>query len=162
MAGYLCHLQADQHWAVDIFNPVFGPRQAWGTFHERLYLHNVLRAYLDQQSLSCLPEDIGKVLQNCSISQWLPFVSDDHLNSWRNYLAEQLMPGAWVETVEVFAKRQGLSPEVFYQIINSEERMEKEVFSHLPESKLAQYRQKVISLNLSLLHTYIIGSLGIK
>ncbi len=49
ISGYLCHLQADWQWVVEIFSPVFGPGAGWMTFRRRLYLHNVLRAYLDQQ-----------------------------------------------------------------------------------------------------------------
>ena len=55
LAGYLAHLALDQLWVAEIFAPVFGERQTWGTFPERLYLHNALRAYWDAQDLGRLP-----------------------------------------------------------------------------------------------------------
>ena len=59
ISGYLCHLQADWLWVKGIFAPAFGPGCSWGTFRQRLYYHNVLRAYLDLQILPGLPMDAG-------------------------------------------------------------------------------------------------------
>ena len=154
IAGYLCHLQADWLWIVDIFAPVFGPDCRWETFSQRLYLHNVLRAYLDQQVTTALAADTADCLKGIRPDHWLPFVQDVHLSTWRDYLAGQLEPGAAAETVEVFASRQGLSPREFYQLIESEERMEQEVFVHLPRSQLETYHQRLIESNLELLQAY--------
>ena len=154
IAGYLCHLQADWLWIVDIFAPVFGPDCRWETFSQRLYLHNVLRAYLDRQVTPALPADTAECLKGIRPDHWLPFVQDVHISSWRDYLAGQLEPGAAAETVEVFASRQGLSPTEFYQLIESEERMEQEVFIYLPRSKLKTYQQYLIESNLGLLQAY--------
>ncbi|HJW89414.1 MAG TPA: zinc dependent phospholipase C family protein [Anaerolineales bacterium] len=154
LAGYLCHLQADWLWILDIFFPVFGPTCEWGTFPERLYLHNVLRSYLDFQVLSALPGNTADSLRSVRPADWLPFVEDQHLMEWRDYLAEQLAPGAAAKTVEVFAARQGLSPEEFYSLLNSESRMEAEVFIHLPRSRLQVYRRQLLEENLQLLRAY--------
>src|SRR5882672_1297239 len=40
VAGYLAHLVFDQLWVRDLFEPFFGEMPAWGTFRERLFLHN--------------------------------------------------------------------------------------------------------------------------
>jgi hypothetical protein len=58
LAGYLCHLQADWIWVLTLFLPTFGPEQTWETFPRRLYLHNVLRAYLDEQVIPTLTADV--------------------------------------------------------------------------------------------------------
>ena len=62
LSGYLCHLQADWLWVKQLFTPVFGPHCAWGTFRQRLYYHNVLRAYLDLQILPGLPTGTGTAM----------------------------------------------------------------------------------------------------
>lgn len=157
LAGYLCHLQADWLWVVQIFFPVFGPDCAWQTFRERLYLHNVLRAYLDRQIIDSLDAAVGSDLQGATPRNWLPFVADDHLLVWRNLLARQLQPGSTVETVEVFASRQGISPEAYYRLLSSEEKLEEEIFVHLPRRNLQAYREGLIIENLSLLQTYWSG-----
>jgi hypothetical protein len=151
IAGYLCHLQADWLWVQAIFAPVFGPDQPWETFHHRLFLHNVLRAYLDRQILADLPEGLDRELAQAEPQGWLPFVADQHLAQWRDFLAGQLRPGAESRTVEVFAARQGLAPEAFYRLLDSEDQMEREVFSRLPRQQLEAYRQRLLDENLKLL-----------
>ncbi len=154
LAGYLCHLQADWIWITNIFLPVFGPDLGWSTFPQRLYLHNVLRSYLDHQVLPTLPAETAQQLRRVRPQKWLPFVADAHLRAWRDYLAQQLEPGAAAKTVEVFAARQGISPQDFYDLLDSEEHMNAEVFVHLPRQRLRAYRQCLIETNLQLLRVY--------
>jgi len=158
LAGYLCHLQADWSWILLIFSPVFGPECSWGSFPERLYLHNVLRSYIDMQVMPELPSRTAGRLKHVSPKNWLPFVEDQHLLEWRDYLAQQLEPGAAARTVEVFAARQGISPAEFYQLLESEERMDEQVFSHLPRHFLQVYRQQLVELNLQSLESFYSGS----
>jgi hypothetical protein len=152
VAGYLCHLQADIFWIREIFLPVFGRRCQWDSFARRLYLHNVLRAYLDRQILPELAcgAQIAVVLPN----RWLPFVEDIHLVSWRDFLTSQLQPGARIQTVEVFAARQGISPEEYYALLSSEQRLDEEIFTHLTRQALEDYRQEIVRQNISLLRDY--------
>lgn len=157
LAGYLCHLQADWYWVKDVFLPAFGPDLNWASFPQRLYLHNVLRAYLDRHVLPGLPVNIPQLLQSARPDHWLPFTADRFLFEWRDYLAKQLEPGARIETVEVFAARQGLSPEQFYRLIDSEDRMESQVFIHISRDLLHQYREGLIRSNLNLLVDYLSG-----
>lgn len=155
VAGYLCHLQADWTWINDIFIPVFGPESSWDTFRQRLYLHNVLRAYLDAAILPDLSPETADYLQTADPQGWLPFVEDRHLVVWRDYLSRQLEPGAATRTVEVFAARQGISPVKYYRLLESEERMDAEVFSRLPRGRLIEYRMQLIEMNLRLLVAYL-------
>ncbi len=159
LAGYLCHLQADWLWVKDIFVPVFGLHSAWGTFPQRLYLHNVLRAYQDRQITPSLTNGTCASLARAAPADWLPFVRDEHLRQWRDLLVSQLHPEAPSQTVEVFAARQGLSPDEFYRLLDSEDGMEREVFARVPRHSLDLYRQRLIEGNINLLEMYV-GSIG--
>jgi len=155
LSGYLCHLQADWLWVRDIFAPVFGPFCLWSSFEHRLYLHNVLRAYLDRQVLPTLPADVGQVMQAARPAGWLPFASDHFLCRWRDELAGQLEPGATVRTVEFFAAQQKIEPARFYDLLQSESRMNQEIFGRLPRYRLDRYRQQLLDENLRLLQSYL-------
>jgi hypothetical protein len=155
IAGYACHLEADEAWLWDVFLPIFGPDAAWETFRQRLYLHNVMRAYLDQRVLADLPEGTGTRMQAARPHTWLPFVEDGYLVQWRDLVAGQLQPGAKIQTVEVFAGRQGVDVNAFYQLLDSEERMQVEVFQRLPRARLDAYRQNLVRANIALLKTYL-------
>ena len=155
LIGYLCHLQADQRWMADVFIPFFGPEAGWQSFSQRLYLHNVLRSYLDLQIISGLPAGIEQDLEAVRPENWLPFVSDRNLVAWRDFLARQLQPGAEIETVDVFAQRQGISREAYFQVIHSEEEMERQVFSVIPRAMVDQNRRETLADNLQLIAHYL-------
>ncbi len=154
-AGYLCHLQADWLWVKDIFSKVFGLHSTWGSFPQRLYYHNVLRAYLDRQIFPGLPAGIGTCLGRVTPSGWLPFTQDKYLLNWRDLLTSQLTPGAATQTVEVFSARQGIEAPEFYALLSSEDRMQQEIFSHLPLWRVQDYHQMVIRENIGLLARYL-------
>lgn len=157
LAGYLCHLQADWYWIQDIFLPAFGPDAPWGTFQERLYLHNVLRSHLDLHVLRTLPQETSNLLQMTEPSRWLPFVRDEDLVKWRDYISSQLQPGAEIMTIEVFAARQGLSSKDFFQLIDSEELMEEQVFLHASHQDIDQFHAKIAHENIILLSRFFSG-----
>jgi hypothetical protein len=155
LAGYLCHLLADWRWIREIYAPVFGPECAWASFPQRLTLHNVLRAYLDRQVLAGLPDNSGLCLEGVDPQGWLPFVDDAPLRQWRDFISRQLHPGAAAQTVEVFAARGGISPQAFHSLLDSEERMEAEVFARLPRQRLLTYRQALLAESTRLLQGYL-------
>lgn len=154
IAGYLCHLQADWLWVANIFLPVFGPDQSWGNFSKRLYLHNVLRAYLDLEVVQSLSPGLINSLHFTHPAEWLPFIRDVHLNEWRDYLVYQLQPGRKVKTVEVFAARHGIDAQEFSTLIQSEVSMDEHVFSRFPRRNLQNYRQHLVDQNVKLLQDY--------
>jgi hypothetical protein len=151
IAGYICHLQADYYWVKQIYSPIFGPRPRWGTLAERAFRHNVLRAYQDQRVHSLLPAHTAGCLEQLHLDHWLPFIKVQHLDQWRNFVAGQLKPGASSRTIEVFAARQALPMSEFTALLESEQRMEKEIFSHISRRELEIFRQSLIVENIRLL-----------
>lgn len=151
IAGYVCHLLADWHWQSEIFAPNFGPACLWKNFRHRLYLHNVLRAYLDHQVVSQIDAGTAGALKQVNPDRWLPFAEDSSLREWRDFLYPQLFPGVTISTVEVFAARQHVEPAEYYRLLASEARMDEEVFSHLPRHQLSGYRQSILDKSVSLI-----------
>jgi hypothetical protein len=154
LSGYLAHLELDQLWISDIFDPVFGPRQTWGNFRERLYLHNVFRAHWDAQDLPRLPLSTGDGLRAARPANWLPFVGDGHLQRWRDLVADQLAPGAAARTVEVFARRMGADPAAFAALVNSPAEMERRVFARVAPARLAQFCADGLARCAERIHAY--------
>jgi len=155
VAGYLCHLQADWFWVKEIFEPIFGPQLKWGIFSRRLYWHNILRAYLDVQVIADLRLD--QILDNTPVTpnNWLPFIRDLDLLNWWSYLCEQLQPGNNIETVKVFAARQGVDVDEFQSLIGSQQSMQENIFVHIPPRQLEVYRAKLIAHNVVLVKDYL-------
>jgi hypothetical protein len=156
IVGYGCHLQADWYWAEQIFEPYFGPSAKWKNFRQRLYLHNVLRAYLDFRVLDNLNGEVRLGLGQVLPPSWLPFVEVAYLQEWRDFLAEQLKPEASIRTVDVFAERQGISVEAYYQLISAEDEMQRQIFDYLPKQRLDEFWEMLIVANLNLLNEYLV------
>jgi len=154
IAGYICHLQADVIWIRELFVPYFLPLLAKVRRKQVGYLHNVLRSYLDERILHALQQDVGQCLMDVQAEDWLPFVEGTYLTAWRDFIASQLMPGAKVQTVEVFAARMNMPVDTLLELLHSESRMETEIFSFIPYQVLVEYRQKLIASNIELLGEY--------
>ncbi|MBI3764450.1 MAG: zinc dependent phospholipase C family protein [Chloroflexi bacterium] len=154
LTGYLCHLLLDQLWIAEIFQPIFGERAAWGTFPERLYLHNVLRAYLDRRDLPRLANGVRDSLCAAKPANWLPFIDDRHLRRWRDLVADQLAPGASARTIEIFARRMDRDPHDFEALLASPEELDRQVFSRIPLERIAAFRVEGLARSLELTRKY--------
>lgn len=159
LAGYLTHLALDEFWVRDVFEPIFGSRVRWGTFIERLYLHNALRSHLDASDRKRLPASTAATLSSARPYDLCPFISDETLLHWRDLIAEQLSPGQAGRTVEVFAERMGADPRAFAALLASPEAMRQRVFSRLPDGLLERFYREGLSLCETVLQRYWTGAL---
>jgi len=155
IAGYLAHLTLDELWLQEIFQPVFGPQADWENFSERLFLHNVLRTYLDQRDRPLLPAGIAALLAAAEPAGWLPFASDAHLCSWRNFLVQQLQPGAAAQTVAVFAERMGRTPQEFEALLQSPAALHARIFSRISVAQLADFQLRGAALCEKVVHGFL-------
>lgn len=154
ISGYLAHLLADELWWREVFYPFFGPDAGWGTWQERLFLHNVLRTWLDEQDQARLDGSEADALAAAEPRRWLPFIQDENLRAWRDALVEQLQPGHRIRTAEVFAERMGVSAEMVETAAHSPERMVW-IFRQVPLEHLQSYRDTVLHRSAHLINGYL-------
>jgi hypothetical protein len=157
IAGYIQHLTLDELWIEHVFGPHFGMRAEWGTFRERLLIHNVLRTWLDQRDGIRLNGSVSEAIAQVEPHNWLPFVSDVHLTVWRDEIALQLRPGAPVRTVEVFAARLNVPPAEFRRILESPDDMQRRVFAHLSPNSLARFYADALQVSVRRITDYVRG-----
>lgn len=157
MAGYLAHLEFDQHWISGIFEPVFGPHAIWATPAERIYVHNALRAWWDAQDFENLSRDVGEALAAAAPDHWLQFVRDEHLALWRDFVADQLRHRQ-MRTAEVFAERMQVAVADFAALVGSPEQMAARVFPHCSPERLRQYREGAMAAAVDLVTHYWAGA----
>jgi hypothetical protein len=141
IAGYLAHLELDEFWIAEVFEPYFGGALAWGTFRERLYLHNALRALWDQEDLARLPASTADCLRAAAPDRWLPFGSDAALREWRDFLAAQIEQRQ-TSVVEVFAQRMRANADEFAALVSSPEEMRERVLRRVPPEVLERFRER--------------------
>lgn len=157
LAGYLCHLALDQLWIQDIFDPIFGEGADWGSFRERLFLHNVLRIYLDRLDVPRLKNGMAEILHEAQPQNWLPFLTDDFIAQWRDFVGQQLTENAASQTIAVFAARMGLAPTDFESLLESSAEMQTRLFDRLSVAVLADFRTRGLDRCGAVLSEYLNG-----
>ncbi len=161
LAGYFAHLVFDELWIALIFWPHFGPAASWGAdFRERLYLHNILRAAWDAADLARLAPAVGPTLSAAAPAGWLAFVADHHLAAWRDWVADQLRPGAASRTVEVFTQRMQADPRAFADLLASPAELDRRLYAYLPPAVLDHYRAAALAASARLLTAYYAGQIA--
>jgi hypothetical protein len=155
LAGYLCHLVLDQQWISDIFDPIFGLDADWSNFRRRLFIHNVLRVYLDRLDWPFLRDGVGETLCRARPDRWLPFLADSALCGWRDFVAHQLADGADTQTIAVFAKRMSLSPAEFETLLQSPPAMQTQIFDRIPLATLDDFRTRGLALSREVIQKYL-------
>lgn len=153
VAGYIAHLSLDELWLDHIFLRYFGA--GWGTRRERSFLHNVLRTWMDRQDQQRLNGSQVAALRRTEPQGWLPFVDDEHLRAWRDWLVEQLGPGRGVQTAEVFAQRMGISAAEVEAVLMSPQQMEARVFRHIPRSALRSFHDIGYARSVAVITWYL-------
>lgn len=153
IAGYIAHLVLDELWLDRVFLRYF--RRGWGDRREQAFLHNVLRTWMDRQDQRRLNGSVSAALRHTRPQGWLPFVADEHLQAWRDWLVEQLAPGRSVQTAEVFARRMGVSVSEMEAVLSSPQQMEERVFAHISRTDLRSFRDAGYEQSVALIREYV-------
>lgn len=154
VVGYIAHLLLDELWLVRIFQTYFHP----GTcprHSEKSFYHNILRTWQDRRDQAHLNGNVPAALENAEPRQWLPFVRDSHLRTWRDWLVEQLQPGHTVRTAEVFAERMGIEADEMECVLASPQQMNAHVFNHVSPDVIRSFDEEGRALSATLINGYL-------
>lgn len=140
LAGYVAHLAVDEYWSLNMVRPYFGQGD-WQGVSQRmrfLALHLIL-IYMDSRDCDLLNDEQAQQLRRAQPDHWLPFMSDDVLSSWRDFIAEQLADdGCGSQTLAVFGQRLGMTPGQIRLYSDDEAMMEKHLWRYVPRDALAR------------------------
>ena len=153
IAGYIAHLLLDELWLNDVFLRYF-MEQEWASLRERLFLHNVLRTWMDSRDQQRLDGSVAVALREAEPHGWLPFVGDEHLRAWRDWLVEQLGPAHSVQTAEVFAQRMGVPVAEVEAVLRSPQQMEARVFGRTSPAVLQSFHDTGYERSVTFINWY--------
>lgn len=136
IAGYVAHLVLDEIWLIDIVRPYFVER-LWETPRHRLLMLNILLILMDERDYGLLPAWERDALLSAQPSAWLPFMSDEVLCGWRDYVGKQLPPGGIPETLSIIGERLQHPPDALRAILDRPATLDRDLWAHVPHDAVA-------------------------
>ena len=155
VTAYCSHLLLDLLWYREILIPDFLGPGDWQDHRHRFIVHNTLLTYLDKKAFDVLPQDAASTLEAAVPDEWLPFASNGELSAWRDLLVSQLMPGATMHTVEIYAGRLSMSPEEFSDNLDRQEWMEEHVFTRVNIDSVLSLLIRAVGESVDLIKDYL-------
>jgi hypothetical protein len=142
VTGYVGHLSMDEIWSLHMLHPHFAQRE-WAPRAQRFLMLHVLLIWMDERDLALLPRGMADEVRAAHADNWLPFLSDDTLTAWRDYIYRQIKPGGSSETLEIFGKRVNKTPEEFRAMLDSPDRMQQDLWAHIAPVLLAEIEERM-------------------
>ena len=138
LAGYVAHLALDEYWAMNMVRPHFWER-AWDVddWREILFALHLILTVMDERDQPQLAAWQADSLARCQPRDWLPFMADDTLRAWRDFVAAQLAPGGESQTVEIFSKRLRCDPDELRRALDEPALLHASLWRHIDPALLA-------------------------
>lgn len=136
LMAYVAHLASDEYWSRYMLHPHFALGE-WGEgLRERFFMLHFLLIAMDERDEALLSADVATCIRASEPLAWLPFLKDETIRDWRDYIAMQLESES--ETLQVFGARIETSPEDIRALLGNTETMQKKLWQHITPSLLAE------------------------
>ena len=137
LAGYVAHLALDEFWAENMVRPHFWGRE-WDVSHKRdkLFALHLILTVMDERDQAELHAWQAHSLAQCQPHAWLPFLSDDILRDWRDFVSRQLAPGGQSQTLRIFSRRLGCDVATLRDVLDDPEQLHEHLWRHIAPSLL--------------------------
>lgn len=157
IAAYSAHLLLDLIWFREVLIPYFHLAPKLGDKQQRRFLHLILLTYLDKLAFDMLPDAAAETLSKANPQHWLPFADDTDLRNWRDFLTEQLQPGAISQTVRIYANRLQMSAESFAAKLDDPAWMHENLFSKIAVAEIVDIVHTAVPKSIEVTINYIKG-----
>lgn len=142
LTAYVAHLSADEYWTLHMLKPHFADSE-WGEdVRGRFYLLHLLLITMDERDENLLPENIASVLESSIPDSWLPFLSDNLICEWRDFIARQIDEDD-SQTLVIFGGRIQTEPEKVRELLNDADYMQSKLWDNVSREVLAEVEDKL-------------------
>ena len=154
MAGYIAHLSVDEMWSLHMAAPHFFQSE-WADLPFRFYMLHIILIYMDTRDLKKLDRRLVNSLHNTRSDFWLPFMEDDDLHHWKNFIHEQVRPGGKNKTLKILGQRVGKKTKEIYGFLNSPQQMQNGLWDNVPHTLLEEVEAKMYTHALEQMIVYL-------
>jgi hypothetical protein len=142
VAAYVAHLSVDEFWSLNMVGPQFAMREWASRVHRFLFLQIIL-TYMDERDYAVLQPWQHDQIAAAAPDDWLPFMSDDVLREWRDFVDAQIAPGGVSQTVAILAERIKRTPDDLRAILDSPAEMQHGLWDYIPQTFLADVESRM-------------------
>jgi hypothetical protein len=140
LAGYAAHLAMDEIWTLDLLREHFF-EAVWQDHRFRFFMLTVLLTWADERDHALLENWHAPVLEAAQPVSWVPFMSDNDLLEWRDFIYEQLITGS--QTLQVLGERARRTPEEYRAVLDSPERLQADLWDKVPTAVIEQVESRM-------------------
>ena len=143
LAGYVAHLALDEYWAMNMVRPHIWERQ-WDIqdLREKLFALHLILTVMDERDQSQLAAWQADSLAQCQPREWLPFMADETLRDWRDFVAAQLAPGGESQTLAIFSQRLRCDAGEVRRILDEPALLRANLWRHIEPALLADVENR--------------------
>ncbi len=153
LMGYVAHLAADEYWSRHMLGPHFANGE-WGEDRfDRFFVLHLLLIWMDERDEDRLPQETADLLRQCFPNDWLPFLPDDGICDWRDFLADQLEGES--ETLRIFGGRIRTEPHVLRVMLDDSDLMQGRLWDHVTPTVLANLEAQLYDFSRDQMETYL-------
>lgn len=142
LTAYVAHLSADEYWTRNMLKPHFAELDWAEDIRARFYQLHLLLITMDERDEQLLPKGIGAVMKDCLPDSWLPFLSDELIGDWRDFIAEQIDEND-SQTLVIFGGRIKTKPEKVRELLDDEGYMQSKLWDNVSRKTLADVEDKL-------------------
>lgn len=159
IAGYICHLVADQTWIIEIFKPYFGNRSLFANQAQANVLDRALQLELDNQCKSLVQNVCGS-LEDSDFGVEVAFINNETLREWRDWVIKFCMSEFSWERLKFMALRQErtnheIASRVANEFIQNVPVGLQFITERLPWCKIVTYHQSVVAKGTQMVQEYL-------
>ncbi|MCY3575305.1 MAG: hypothetical protein OXG92_00515 [Chloroflexi bacterium] len=156
LAGYVAHLALDEYWAVNMVRPHFWERE-WDVSHwrDKLFALHLILTVMDERDQAELQTWQADSLTQCQPQDWLPFLHDDILCDWRDFVSRQIAPGGTSQTLSIFSRRLGCDEAILRAVLDDPQQLLDRLWRHIPPRLLADVEARAYAYTRQQLIHYL-------
>ena len=156
LAGYVAHLALDEYWAMNMVRPHFWGRD-WDIEDRRdkLFALHLILTVMDERDEEELHGWQAESLAQCEPCDWLPFLSDEILREWRDFVAGQIAPGGKSQTLAIFSRRLRCDEAEVRATLDDAGRMQARLWRHVDPALLADVEARAFVYTREQLAVYL-------
>lgn len=140
LMAYVAHLASDEYWSRNLLKPHIAEAD-WGrNIHERFNALHLLLIHMDERDEKYLPEQIPSFLFQSYPSSYLPFIPDEVMCEWRDFIADQLENNA-SQTLQIFGSRIQTDPKDLRKMLDDTQYMQQRLWNNISLDFLAEIEE---------------------